>query len=607
MSTFHSPYQFIPVDTNKAHKEKWDDIATGQHTFIRHDRWAKQGIHARINCTITTLSPLLIGAEQKAGSKSKPGKITPYSDKQGNPALPANSLRGMIASIVETISQSSLRVLADKANTQYSVRKPPRHALKKIGLLLQQGDQYFIYPLSSSTQWKRIKPQQIPKNILCYQHKTNPDILYADIKNSVASNISSKEDKHKQKGIIYQRGTNFKGKKWETFIPWNGTLGRKIDIANEMVEQLNSMIQSRHQLDKKDSHLPIGYRNRFAEEKNKETMSLVRSGDLLYYQEKNSHITEIAYSAIWRQSVKGGGNLYDSLQNDSQPWNQNRQTLTPAECLFGIVEGNPKPSKTSRNLASRIRFSDGECQQGAAFDKGSWILKKLDSPKPPSPSLYFSSASGHAISKTKLDMQQHTLNGRKYYLPHTQNKHQWLTNDKFPSNDADKRWNQHLETTKIIPTGHTFNFSITVENLSPEEFGLLLTALEPADNNKAFIHRLGLGKPYGLGQVRLDINNISHINRHQRYTLQGLNEKREQVWQEKIDTRYIDKTAHKTLLTIANPNNIIAPVCYPFTTSQKQYAEEKGYEWFTSNDKAQEPQYLKRVDIGKSLPILKSN
>jgi CRISPR-associated protein (TIGR03986 family) len=383
MTKFHSPYQFIPIDTDKAHKEAWDNIINGQHQFIRHDRWVEQGIHAHISCTITTKSPLLIGAEQQAGSENHPGTIEPYTDNVGNPALPANSLRGMIAHITETISQSSLRVLADQANTQYSIRKPPSDALKKIGILIQKDDKFYLYPLPNSAQWKRIKKEQIPDNISSYQHSSSPDILYAKITNSVASNASSKATNGKQKGIIYQRGMDFDSKKWETFIPWKGELGRKIDVSTDLVEQLNSMIQSRHKQDKKDSHLPIGYRDRFKQEEDKETMSLVRSGDLIYYQERNNKINEIAYSAIGRKSVKGGGNLYDSLQMDSQPWNKNRQMLTPAECLFGVVEDNPAANKASRNLASRIRFSDGNNQQGEGFEQVNWILKNSTAPNHP--------------------------------------------------------------------------------------------------------------------------------------------------------------------------------------------------------------------------------
>jgi hypothetical protein len=221
--------------------------------------------------------------------------------------------------------------------------------------------------------------------------------------------------------------------------------------------------------------------------------------------------------------------------------------------------------------------------------------------------MYFSAASGDAISKTQLNMQQHKPNGRKHYLPHPNNEQQWLTNDKYPNDDPDKRWNQHLKTTKIIPAERLFHFSIDVENLSPSEFGLLLTALEPAENNNDFIHRLGFGKPYGLGQIRLDISTISTINRQQRYTLKGLDEEYYQPYQGHIKSHYIDKEAHQTLLTIANPANIIAPVCYPFTTSQGAYAEDKGYEWFVRNDKEKPPQHLKSVKTGEKLPTLESN
>jgi len=127
---FYNPYQFIPF---KAPDEKnltpYAEIKDGKTRFVRHDRWDKDAYSGRIICKLTTISPLVVGAKQDKGVKEdkkkgiigKAGVVHPYRDGQN---IPANSLRGMLASIVETISHSSMRVLSSIEQHHYFVRKP---------------------------------------------------------------------------------------------------------------------------------------------------------------------------------------------------------------------------------------------------------------------------------------------------------------------------------------------------------------------------------------------------------------------------------------------------------------------------------------------------
>jgi len=136
---FYNPYQFIPF---KAPDEKsltpYADIKDGKISFIRHDRWDKDAYSGRIICKLTTISPLVVGEKQDKGVKEdkkkgiigKAGVVHPYRDGQN---IPANSLRGMLASIAEMISHSSMRVLSDENTHTYSVRKIMQNSLKTIG------------------------------------------------------------------------------------------------------------------------------------------------------------------------------------------------------------------------------------------------------------------------------------------------------------------------------------------------------------------------------------------------------------------------------------------------------------------------------------------
>ena len=134
--SFYFPYNFYPVTGEikkgeTSHKPRYlfdydnktDD--TGKPTtaqLARHDVWQKDTYSGHINLTFTTYTPTLVGNTHKKDrprDDNSPSAVTPYYWR-GKLALPANSLRGMIASIAETLSQSTLRVLEKKYHPAFA-------------------------------------------------------------------------------------------------------------------------------------------------------------------------------------------------------------------------------------------------------------------------------------------------------------------------------------------------------------------------------------------------------------------------------------------------------------------------------------------------------
>ena len=644
MTEFHHPYQFIRVDTRKTKTDEWktlDGLERVENCFIRHDYWHKEGLSGRITCTLKTLSPLVVGAEQQASNKDKgvPGSVTPYRDRDGNPAIPGNSLRGMVGNIAETISQSSLRVLIQAENGEYSVRKPAKAdnagitdaPLKKIGLLCKQADGRFaIYPLADEDKkaipvgdyldkgdnaecrqrWQ--KETQFLKKQACYQRHHNSQ------SHSYGSHSA---------GIYYIRGENKQlGKRREYYLPWNGKIddNKLLPIKPNVITVLETILRTLYATikDPKDREtksrqmLPKGYANQARGWEVNDDKPLVLDGDLLYYREVNGDVVEVSYSSIWRKAIPGDlhGAFKKTAGINSLPWNTERDALTPAEALFGVVEDKPDENKRggARNLASRIRFTDAIVTQSIEL-QDAIILKILNSPKPPSPALYFS-GHGRYVAKTDLDLGTDTPNGRKQYLPHPRSLFELPRNDwetRQEAGDENYRPHMHLRC-QPIPAQVELRSYVHFENLSEAELGLLLTALQPAEASSTFVHRLGLGKPLGLGHIQLSTH-VETINRQQRYSRLGLQSGRYQTWSKQLDTSLINAKALKELCWLANPNNVPTqiPVCYPFDSKngQEAYSEDKGFKWFGKNDSSNQRaihQSLESVAPGKRLPTLAS-
>lgn len=615
---FHSPYQFIALKpaskkSKTEYKNDKNENTLKNSNYVRHDRWHKNGLSGSIHCTLTTASPLVVGAEQTTGTKNHPGCVTQYHHPNGGIAIPANSLRGMISSIAETLSNSSLRVLASKEDSTYTVRNDSDNSkvppFKNLGVLYKEGDDFYLFPLKKNknvidNRSNNLADTTIIKKQKCFQNK-DPMKQFVYV-TGISSNIkfSDQPGAGKVQGVLYIRN-NYK--KWQ-FIPWDGEINKEQRFkVTQQIINFTDLLQSFHDKKNPCQQHPKGYHRDF--DNNSE---IVKEGDLLYYKENTAKdtITELSYSQIWRRPVEG--NLYGAIQrtvsNDTLPWNIDRNHLTAAESLFGVVEEEFDEKKGARNLASRLQFTDATSKEKIEL-KSCITLKILDSPKPPSPAMYFNSGGKNHLAKKDLDLNKHTPMGRKHYLPHkepNENPH-WETN--IPKNQSGKNWKQHLNC-RPIPVGAKFEFKIHFENLSPAELGLLQTAISPSKGETPFMHRLGLGKPLGLGQIILKVTEIETIDRTKRYSLEGINQSRSlnlDLKKDDPDASLIDQESLGALLTLYNPDNIKAPVCYPFM-GNKAYAEDKGFDWFVANEKKQsnQRQGLTPIAAGKKIPVLKS-
>lgn len=671
MTEFYNPYQFIPVDTSKTKKlvnyQNADALNDAtKNEFVRHDYWHKKGFSGRIICTLTTLSPLVVGAEQiQDVNKKNASIVNRYIDRNGNPAIPANSLRGMIGNIVETISQSSLRVLVQAEKGAYSVRKPAQAeslgesfaALKRIGILCKTDTGYEIYPLPmannndqgisvgdylddkkymdccekkkkynpdincpSNNRARRKNELSLIRDRKCYQYKYHQGKLDA----YECKALSKKYDS----GVYFIRGRNDAlCKRGETYIPWDGDINPAdcfpvdISVINVMENIMRSMVANEKDAGRREKRkhemLPVGYAEHSErvwelDPRKKERQPLVLEGDLLYFREKDGKVVELSYSAIWRKAVDGSlhGAFHRTAGENSLPWNADRDALTPAEALLGIVEDEPdeKQRGGARNLTSRVRFTDAVSIQPITLQE-EVTLKILNSPKPPSPAMYFSAKSSY-VAKTALDLNKHAPNGRKQYLPHPHSINNEL--EDWRAENASDRPHMRLKCNPI-PQKAVFQFEVYFENLSDGELGLLLTAIQPAKQGKQFVHRLGLGKPIGLGHVQLSYQ-VETINRQRnRYSVQGLKSSvRYQPWQQQPNLELVVSDVLGQLRELADPQSLVdSKVCYPFATNKGQsaYHEGEGFKWFGNNDSSNQNiqgQALRKIIAGKPLPTLKS-
>src|SRR3990172_2425245 len=191
-----------------------------------------------------------------------------------------------------------------------------------------------------------------------------------------------------------------------------------------------------------------------------------------------------------------GEHIPADLKNDSK--------TDLAEAIFGTVV----KKKEARTIAGRVFFEDAFLTEGQQdFQMGEKTPKILAAPKP--------TTFQHYLVQTKDDNKQlnhynsnSAIRGYKLYWHKSGDKCE-QTNQ----NEIDSHPKQY---TKIKPVKPETRFSgrIRFENLSEVELGALLFSLELPEG---CYHKLGMGKPLGLGSVKI-IPKLCLSDRNKRYT-----------------------------------------------------------------------------------------
>lgn len=203
--------------------------------------------------------------------------------------------------------------------------------------------------------------------------------------------------------------------------------------------------------------------------------------------------------------------LFGGKHHNKLPHNFHKCTDKNNLCIacrmFGFMVG-------SDLIQGHVSFDDAICQQEILHSPMYSII--LSSPKDRHSAFY-------------LD-ENDKLAGRKYYYHHSTppvDVGHWLPDKNSP---PDKRQNQYI---RPLDTGSRFTFSGNFNNLSEDEFALLLYALNLEPDMR---HKIGYAKPAGFGSVKIVLTRLDLIDYQQRYTSSNAGET---VYTEEMLTDFI--------------------------------------------------------------------
>jgi|GEM_PF-3642597 len=514
MSEVYNPYYFVPF----AAQDEANNIAATKKALKdsqkSHD--AYYNLCGEIQLSLKTVSATIVGNQQiKIGNAgaSLPAALAndnkdanflfPYlrydkkdmSEKSrgyGKPAIPGNSLRGMLSSITEVISGSPARVLEDQT---YVVREKTPPSQYAMGVLLadkgsKDNKEVYLHPIGMPfINWKEANQTLYQLPVPWQEIFTTANNTPMRLSEIIGLRVTSIKGLKVQSSSIPQITTSN-----STLTCQHGQYFNFYSPSQRSIEDLrvNSPIKSdnpalhttRKGAIKKRLLLEGGNSQRTATKKylirktNKSQYAF--SGDenghfnakpilldnekvlqpflqllnstkdtqdnengkaarlplgeiVLFYLDDNKQIV-LKKSANWRKKLEYS--THQLIGSDLVPYSAERQVLSPAEQLFGAVSASKASTTHLSSYASRLRFYDAisstyQTSYGIEYQK----MPLQGSPTPPCPEMYFGYHSGYVNNET-FRHKKPAPNGAKRYLRQP-NPLQYLTKiDAFAVHDT---------------------------------------------------------------------------------------------------------------------------------------------------------------------------
>ena len=543
-----APYNFVPIadPTITFPDDERNPLAVDQSRYHpgRRTGW--------IDVTLTTRSPLYIRGSlkpedhQKMEKEEKGGKEnTPHLEKvrnrpdffqtgNGEPVIPGSSLRGMIRQMVEILGHGKLKPVMKTPLVYRAVGDTSSHGEAYRKLLMQEDPdstkrhhyeplfeagyirynketgEWFIQPAQKTADgasYARINHRRIPQRLDRWHTSKNAEKIFVQFGPREYQEVRGGFLHVKYAKVFSADNTQTADASTPAVLVRSGHMFSKRTEAVFMLpdEQAEWIIipDGSDETDPRD--LVTAYRDQISPEQEKllgRDGVLVNHQPVFYLMQNSKLLFFFGHTQMFRMPYP-----YSPQEMLPSPhWNDDR--IDFAEAMFGKARGQQESG-----IAGRVFVSDA-CLHKDQDKNDLWlsenpvvIPKVLSSPKPTTFQHYLTQSKpdlqqGKGLHTYNSDSRQSTLRGFKLYW----HKGKQVRRGDYAENEKDVDQKKDKIHTKIKPVKEDvrFSFRIHFENLLPAELGLLWWALAlPVADGQEYCHKLGMGKPLGLGAVKL--------------------------------------------------------------------------------------------------------
>jgi CRISPR-associated protein (TIGR03986 family) len=552
----HAPYNFVPLP---------ETLVPAPPGLPGHDSYDEDLLTGRIDCELETCSPTYIRgllspqAFVEFGEKG-PDELTVAQKEQRasffasdettvegrpQPGIPGSSLRGMVRGLVEIIGFGRMRWVGRKptftfravaASRDDPLREPYRGVIGAFGrnvsagYLVRRGDDWWIQPALTPKQmgWpsddaflkvkdRSINGRDLPAYIRLDDPRYRPQIH--PVRFNVEVRRSERGSYPAVSQIVADKGSS---------LPFEGRLvcsGNMKEASKDRPDQRSprrshalvllpdekarTLKVRRQAMEDYKAGLTPYQREMLTDWSGERCGEMGCLGDLkpVFYVTEGNEVAYFGHSPNFRIPARLYGADRAATPPDFLP-DAFRKSSEPdlADAIFGWVEEAEGPSE---QRAGRVSFEDA--RYIGATDEGVWMKdepitpRTLSGPKATTFQHYLVQDRGAGHDPDQKETLAHygstpgstQLRGHKLYW------HRGAA----PDIEASAKEREHeKQLTRIVPLkpGVHFRFTVRFENLRPEELGALWWALAlPGEPGKDYRHKLGMGKPLGMGAVKL--------------------------------------------------------------------------------------------------------
>ncbi|MFP4653574.1 MAG: TIGR03986 family CRISPR-associated RAMP protein, partial [Phormidium sp.] len=380
-NNFHNPYNFIPALDRKTDDEKLGDCRKPVgHGCYHLDRWT-----GRIAVKLTTVTPLLIpdASEMRHDDESQHSTYPLRLGTDGKPYLPPTSLKGMLRSAYEAVTNSRLSVFFKHDRRLAYRMSAKRGTISKPARVEKRGNHFYLRILEDSScvggaaklprydKKGRAPDKGERRKALRYQ-STNQlpqhgDSVCVQLSKGKVTQIESWASPNLpggnwKRGWVCVTGANIGGKEHERVFIDNGD-DIALQVNKNMIQLWEDLIadyQKTHEKElqerKKKGQSPSEYlgqdpgQTAWSRHVYDKSILDFKDGTLCYVElEEDADLQNLHHSDIVAlQPVTISRRLYDTEPEKLLPRSlhpaQTKQELSPADRVFGCVNQNGQGS-----------------------------------------------------------------------------------------------------------------------------------------------------------------------------------------------------------------------------------------------------------------------
>ena len=586
------PYNFVSLGENVINRGK---IELGVNS-------------GKLSCSLENLTPLFIMGESNQLDFQNSHTEEKFYREDDIPVIPGSTLKGVIRNIIDTLTNSVIRnVSSEPLNQRKKATSNKKEKYKAVfGIIQSLPDEEKDGEIIEANRIRVALTKNNGKEYLKNYDK-NGLIEKIDLKKEIY-NISEIKNPFEYRKLISDDSNSVKGVFWISSY-----ISRKIH-EKILIPKINGKIYKFSKKEYEDFKDIIRQRaERINNGKEKGVDKFYYSeqeleiGDPVLFETINDKAEHLAFSEIPRLRYKYSP--LDLVPKEFLP-TDSFDKLSFSEKVFGTTGDNAKKDKQEKKnirnkkmgISGRVFFSDAKNYNSKMIDNGKLItLKAFGEPHPTLTTFYLNNT-----DKDYNDKEGVYIRGRKFYWHHKDKINKEFSDYRksleMPKNEKGENEFAYNSSIELMDINNKFEFEVYFKNLTDEELGILIYALELEEG---LLHKVGKGKAFGFGSCKIRINEflLESNSKYSSFSENIFSEGDKLYYVKVAREKYIDEKRNniKELKAILSKDNDLNFTKSPFPEERKkdkngiEIGEKNTLNWFINNKKGNRKIILKGI------------